>query len=385
VTEQWLHVATGIDKDDPSVFALCAHRHLEQGGYRPGAGYARYMRDSRLDPLPSELRRRREQGARELETGMSWVDGCPQAVGAEVAVAVDELSNVSYRVYQRADRRLGFDPSHDSVSAKMLSGEGDDVDRLDALAAVVSAFAWLADNDEEWEDSGYGNVPNYEPEYNAEKLIEVVNDRLLYARVNWSLEDGRLQERGNFVMHTEILRPATILLTDDPAFGQASAAYQSALTKLSKGEAEVALTEAATSLQEFFRALGVQGNSLSKQLDNAVNQKVISGADRGLMKPLNDWVNGDRSQRGNAHYHRTGDVSKADAWLMMHVVGAVMVRLSNRDPRDIVASREKREAEAARVLDEQARLQREAAQAEAAALESDPWWRQKTDGDATPF
>jgi hypothetical protein len=343
------------------------------------------VRDTRLDPLPSELRRRREQAATELDTGITWIDGCPVSVGAEIAAAVDELTNVSYRVYQRADRRLGFNASHNWVSERRLRGEDDDIDRLDALAAVVGAFVWLADNDEEWEDSGYSNRDNYEPTYDLDTLIEVLNDRLLHARVDWSFEDGRFQERGNFVMHSEVLRPATILLADDPAFVQASAAFQSALTKLSKGETEVALTEAATSLQEFFRALGVEGNSLSNQLDNAANQKVISGADRGLMKPLIDWVNGDRSQRGNAHYHRAGDVSKADAWLMMHVVGAVMVRLSNKEPRDIVAAREKREADAAAARDEQTRLEPEAAQAAAAAREPDPWERPGQYGDDTPF
>lgn len=343
------------------------------------------MRDTRLDPLPSELRRRREQAARELETGITWLDGCPPSVGAEITGAVNELSNVSYRVYERADRRLGFTPSHDSVSLKMLRGEGDDTDRLDAVAAVVGAFVWLANNDKEWEESGYGNIPNYEPEYDAQKFIEVLNDRLLHARVDWSFEDGRFQERGNYVLHSEVLRPATILLGDDPTFRTASDAFQSALTRLSKGEKDVALTQAATALQEFFRALGVEGNSVSDQLDKAQRAKVISGADRSLMKPLIDWVNADRSDRGNAHRHREGDVTKADAWLMMHVVAALMVRLSNKEPRDIVAAREKRDADALAAREEEARIEREAAQAAVAAREPDPWERPGQYGDDTPF
>lgn len=320
-----------------------------------------------------------------METGIAWLDGCPASVGAEIAAAVDELTNVSYRVYQRADRRLGFRASRDWVSERRLRGEDDDIARLDAVAAVVGAFVWLAENDDEWEDSGYSNRNNYEPTYDLDTLIEVLNDRLLHARVDWSFEDGRFQERGNFVMHSEVLRPATILLADDLTFVRASAAFQSALTKLTKGEADVALTEAATSLQEFFRALGVDGNSLSNQLDNAATQKVISGADRSLMKPLMDWVNADRSNRGNAHYHRAGDVTKADAWLMMHVVAALMVRLSNREPRDILAAREKREADAAAEREKQARVELEAAQAVVAAREPDPWGSPTQYGDDTPF
>lgn len=348
------------------------------------ARYAGDVRDTRLDPLPSEMRRRRAQAATELETGISWVDGCPTVVGVEVMVALESLTNVPTRVLASADRRLGIHRIETWASAEKLRGEGEDEQRLDALAAVVNAFVWLAEYDDEWEDSGYSNRANYEPEYDAEAFIDVVNDRLLHARVDWVFEDGRFQERGNYVMHSEVLRPATILLGDDPAFVLASAAFQSALTRLSKGETDVALTEAATSLQEFFRALGVEGNSISDQLDKAQRAKVITGADRSLMKPLIDWVNADRSDRGNAHRHRSGDVSKADAWLMMHVVGALMVRLSNREPRDIVAAREQREAENLAAREEQTRLSAEAARV--ATPQPDPW--EPTGGalgDDTPF
>lgn len=340
------------------------------------------MRDTRLDPLPSELRRRREQAAAEAQAGIEWIDGCPVTVGTEVLVALEELTNISHRVLQRADNRLGGTRPNSYLVADLLAGEGTDEDRLDALAAVVGAFVWLGHNDNELIDS-YSNRPDYAPEYSLDTFIEVVNDRLLHARVNWLFEDGRFQERGNSVMHSEVLRPATLLLGDDPAFSTASDAFQSALTRLSKGETDVALTQAATALQEFFRALGVNGgNSVSDQLDHAQRQNIISPVDRALMKPLIDWVNGDRSERGNAHRHREGDVSKADAWLMMHVVGAVMVRLSNREPRDIVAAREQREAAATAVREEQARVEREAA---VVIAPTDPWSQQGQYGDETPF
>ena len=293
--------------------------------------------------------------------------------------ALEILSNVHTRVLASADQRLGLRRRPNTwESAEILRGEGDDTTRLDALAAIVNAFVWLAETDEEWEDAGFSHQPDYEPTYDVETFVAVVNDRLLHARVDWLFEDGRFQERGNYVMHSEVLRPATVLLADDPAFIRASAAFQSALTRLSKGETDVALTEAATSLQEFFRALGVDGNSVSDQLNKAQQVKFISKADRSLMKPLIDWVNADRSERGNAHHHRAGDVSKADAWLMMHVVGALMVRLSNREPRDIIAAREQHEAQAA---EREAQEQREREAAEAATV-VEPWTRFESD---TPF
>lgn len=340
------------------------------------------MRDPRLDPLPSELRRRREQATAELETGVTWLDGCPASVGTEIVVALETFTNMPRRVLDLADKRLDEHNSNVWVSSTRLRGEGDDHERLDALAAVVNAFVWLSEHDDEREDSGFGNVPDLEPEYDHDAFIEVVNDRLLHARVIWLFEDGRFQERGNYLLHSEVLRPATILLGDDPAFGTASSAFQSALTRLSKGEMDVALTQAATSLQEFFRALGVEGNSVSDQLNGAQRQKVISPADWSLLKPLVGWVNADRSDRGNAHRHREGDVTKADAWLMMHVVGALMVRLSNREPRDIVAAREMRENAAAVAREEAVRLERDANAAVLRAQLADPWAKGPDD---TPF
>ncbi|MFF2486255.1 hypothetical protein ACFVSU_07650 [Microbacterium sp. NPDC058062] len=344
------------------------------------------MRDTRLDPLPSELRRRREQARWELENGIIWIDGCPTTVGVEVIAAVETFTNMPRRVLAMADQRLGEEDDRTWVSAERLRGQGDEETRLDALAAVVNAFVWLASHDDVPEDSGYGNRPDIEPEYDQAAFIALVNDRLLHARVDWLFEDGRFQERGNYVMHSEVLRPATILLGDDPVFKTASDAFQSALTRLSKGETDIALTQAATALQEFFRALDVEGNSVANQLDNAQRAKVISGADRSLMKPLIDWVNADRSDRGNAHRHREGDVTKADAWLMMHVVGALMVRLSNREPRDIIAAREKREADAERASNEAASLARESTGIDTPSRTSEPW-DAPTDryGDDTPF
>jgi hypothetical protein len=304
------------------------------------------------------MRRRREQAARELESGINWLDGCPAAVGVEIMAGLETFAKLRHRMLNMADKRLGAEDPRSWVSGDRLRGDGDDLARIDAAAAVVNAFVWLSDHDKELEDSGHGNRPDLIPEYNLDAFIDVVNERLLHGRVDWLFEDGRFQERGNYVLHSEVLRPATILLGDDPTFETASDAFQSALTRLSKGETDVALTQAATALQEFFRALGVEGNSVSDQLDKAQRAKVISGADRSLMKPLIDWVNADKSGRGNAHRHREGHVTKADAWLMMHVVAALMVRLSNKEPRDIVAAREKREADADAAREEQARLER---------------------------
>lgn len=40
-----------------------------------------------------------------------------------------------------------------------------------------------------------------------------------------------------------------------------------------------------------------------------------------------DWVSADRSERGEAH--KSGSDDRADAWLAVHVVGALILRLAD--------------------------------------------------------
>jgi hypothetical protein len=346
--------------------------------------------DNRFEPLPSELRRRKTLAEHEATMGLDLIDGCPVSVGRRVASALQILTDVPERVYAEADKRRGYAGDGSFIShpaEEVLGGEGGDTERLDVLAAVVYSFIWLAENDDEEVDSYNNYRSNSAPVYDAPKFIEVVNDILLHSRIDWAYEDDKFQERGNSVLHSEVVRPASILLDADPKFASASAGFQAALTRLSENKPDVAITDAASSVQEFFRALGVTGNSISNQLDNAQKAKVLSAYDRSLLKPIVDWVNSDRSDRGNAHRYRESDATKADAWLAVHVAGALMVRLSNEEPRDIIAAREKRMADAAAAKAEEERLAAETLAAEQAARSSmnDLWGTPSNYNDETPF
>jgi hypothetical protein len=346
--------------------------------------------DNRFEPLPSELRRRKTLAQHEANNGFDWIDGCPPAVVRNIASALEILTDVPYRVYHEATKRLGYASDgreFDHKAEETLKGSGDDSERLDVLAAVIYSYVWLAEHDDEEVDSHESYRSSTPPEYDAPKFIEVVNDILLHSRIDWAYEDDKFQERGNSVLHIEVVRPASILLDADPKFASASAGFQAALTRLSENKPDVAITDAASSVQEFFRALGVTGNSISNQLDNAQKAKVISAYDRSLLKPIVDWVNSDRSDRGNAHGYRESDATKADAWLAVHVAGALMVRLSNEEPRHIIAAREKRVADAAAAKAEEERLAAEKLASEQAARSSinDVWGTPSNYNDETPF
>lgn len=344
--------------------------------------------DNRFAPLPSELRLRKLLESREQQTGVQWSDSCPAPVGTKIRAALNMLTDVPERVLSEADRRRGYasDGAHFTCPAKeSLGGVGDDVERLDCVAAVVYAFVWLAENDgahvEAWNE--YGDNSWEPPRYDINEFVGVVNDILLHGRVEWMYQDDKFQERGNSVLHAEVIRPTTILLDSDPKFRKASSGFQTALNRLSDNKPDVAITDAVSAVQEFFRSLGIDGNSISDQLDAAARAKVISSSDKKILKPLVDWSNADRSTRGNAHHSREGDVSKADAWLALHVAGALIVRLSNQEPRDIVAAREKRDDEAKRAAEE--RLLRDAEAERTAAPPQGPWDKPYDFSADTPF
>lgn len=186
-----------------------------------------------------------------------------------------------------------------------------------------------------------------------------MNDRLLGGRVEWHFYDGRFIHAGNRVMHANVVEPASILLDSNPRFGKAASAFGAALDRLSEDENSVAITDAAVAVQEFFRALGVEGNSISDQVNAAQKLKLITEYDRHLLKPVVDWTNADRSKLGKPHYFRDGDISKADAWLMIHVAGALMVRLSGEEPRDLKRAKEWRVERARRTQDRKEMEKRE--------------------------
>lgn len=310
------------------------------------------MTDALYTPLPSELRRRRKLAEEEAAVGVRWYDGCPAYVGRKIHALVSHLAQIPGRVFDRADahRSIGSSPGlSDSIVAELLSGgqldDGLDDERLDAVAAVVYAYAWLSDNDRAWVMTRWDEeeLPTYRPE----EFIDAVNDILLAARIEWHFEDGRFTQRGNSVLHADVVKPASVLLDSDSRFGKASLAFQTAINRLSENHPDAAITDAGTAVQEFFRVLGASGNSLSDQLNAAQKAGIISAYDRTLLKPFTDWLNADRSTRGNAHHHNEGDVTKGDAWLAVHVAGALMVRLSNGDPRDAAAVRENKSREVA--------------------------------------
>jgi hypothetical protein len=255
-------------------------------------------------------------------------------VGRKVVGLLPFVTNDSRRVYELVDSLRAANNATGIVDPDSLSsllGHGEDYDRLDVIAAIYYALRILRTDQREQIslDSGYWASP----EYDSDAYATAVNDVLLMERVNWEFGGDRLIPRGNSVLHSDVVEPAMTIMLHDARFATASRSFQAALDALGENRPADAVTKAAASVQEYFRALGVTGNSLSDQLNFAQTHRVITRADRMLFKPYIDWANADRSDHGNAHFHRDGEVTRSDAWLAVHVLAAVMVRLAQGEPR----------------------------------------------------
>jgi len=145
-------------------------------------------------------------------------------------------------------------------------------------------------------------------------------------------DNSRLVPIDSHEMHNAVVAPTLYLLHSEPRFADAEIAYQKALKELRDRDAGDAITDAATALQDVLLALGCTGNALGPLLKSARSNGLLKGRDTPLTEAITktvDWVSATRGE-GEAH---TGnpDINMSDAWMVVHVVGALVIRLSETD------------------------------------------------------
>lgn len=123
-------------------------------------------------------------------------------------------------------------------------------------------------------------------------------------------------------LHEAVVIPALTLLGGDSRFADAELSYRNALKEIHTGNPEDAITDAATCLQVMLTSLGASGNTVSKCVSWGVNHGLLTGYD----EKIGAWVEAYRSHKGDAHNANPATV--ADAWLIVHVVGSLVVRLA---------------------------------------------------------
>jgi hypothetical protein len=169
-----------------------------------------------------------------------------------------------------------------------------------------------------------------------------LNEALNAHRVAFKMIEGEFVPFSGDPVYTATIEPAVRLLIDR-RFDGAQTAFRNALREIQNGKADDAITDAGTALQETLVALGCQGDVLGRLIQDARGRGLLAGHDEkltaGIMSFLN-WASADRSQTGDAH--KKSDATTSDAWLAVHVIGALILRLASNDPRVPSAARRRR-------------------------------------------
>lgn len=157
---------------------------------------------------------------------------------------------------------------------------------------------------------------------------QAVEDILAEERVSFDFVGGEMVPFASKELHEAVVEPTLRLLSGHKEMQSVEQAYQKALREVGAGDPSDAITDAATALQEFLVALGCDGNSLGPLLASARKKRLFGSHDYPLLEVMIkavDWVSADRNALGDAH--KAGAATRPDAWLTIHLVGAIIVRL----------------------------------------------------------
>ena len=166
------------------------------------------------------------------------------------------------------------------------------------------------------------------------QFADHVNLLLREYRVSYELIAVEMIPFASRELHVEVVAPTLTLLAGDDRWRGAESAYRKALEEIARGDAADAVTDAGTALQEALTALGASGNALGPLIKSARMRRLLAPHDGPLLDAIErtmNWVAADRSTTGDAHSSRPASID--DAWLIVHIVGALMLRLSKGGER----------------------------------------------------
>lgn len=153
-------------------------------------------------------------------------------------------------------------------------------------------------------------------------------------RISYELIDSEMIEFSSRELHQSVVVPTLQLLAGKPQLTKVESAYHDALGEISKGKPGDAITDAGRAMQELLTELGCEGNSLGPLIKSARAKGILAAHDSpmiGAVEKILSWISADRSEKGDAHI--SANVTIPDAWFIVHVVGAAILRLSYNELR----------------------------------------------------
>lgn len=294
------------------------------------------------EELYAERVRRKAQAERLASGEAQWTDQLDSRVRSKLSLAWEDLlghiafaqlgDEVEERIARRTLRSIGFTirtrdmpgGTSKATNEQLLSLIEAEHEALTILAEAAHGIAtpWL-------------DVLKSAPETFRKEVNRAFEAHLVAFHLH---HNSRLVPIESHEMHNAVVEPTLYLLHSQPHFASAEVAYQNALRELRDHESADAITDAAAALQDVLKALGCKGNVLGALLTSARSIGLLKGNDTPLTEAVvrsADWVAAKRNL-GEAH---TGDpdIDMSDAWMVVHVVGALIIRLSeaaNVQPRN---------------------------------------------------
>lgn len=294
------------------------------------------------EELYAERLRRQAQAAAVAAGQSQWTDQLNDKVRVKLSLAWDDLTehrafsqdygqleafierktlrSIGYTVGPR-DMRPGSSKATNEQLLSLIEAEHEALTFLAAEAPKSPTLPWAPKSPTPWLHVIAAAPETFRSEVN----------RILEAQiVAFSLhQNSRLIEIESHEMHNAVVAPTLYLLHSQPQFAAAENAYQKALGELRNRDPGDAITDAATALQDVLTALGCTGNTIGDLLKSTKNNGLVKGNDTPLTEAIGktiDWVAAKRNQ-GEAH-RGDPDIDMSDAWMVVHVVGALIIRLS---------------------------------------------------------
>lgn len=211
------------------------------------------------------------------------------------------------------------------VEAKNLQERADFITYLhegdsDEVATAIEAYWAALDSREYREESFEWGI--------QEGFATAINQILREDRLSFEFIKGEMVPFSSRSLHVDVVAP-TLRLVAQSGWERVEDAYQEALKQLAQGSAPNAITDAGTALQEALVKSGATGNALGPLIQSARGVGLLASHDAPMadaLKRVADWVSADRSISGDTHNSTSAEVE--DAWLIIHVVGALILRLS---------------------------------------------------------
>jgi hypothetical protein len=274
-------------------------------------------------PFFAERKRRSDRDAAEAVGEDFWTDKLDSTVRWKLRYVIEDAMQGDFEswrgVWKHAVRTLGVPTlvgrpaGGDDVTAALIDGSEETVFTILELCDIAAEVS---------RRQGYNGIGQNE-------YRDRVRSILREHRVKFDLIDGIVVPFESMEMHTAIVEPLVRLLHGSADWEAVEQAYRKALDELHTGTADDAITDAATALQEALGIYGCEGNTVSKRLKDAQSKGIFSPHDARLVAALRnvgEWVEADRSTLGDAH--SAGTIDREDGWLIVHIVGALILRLS---------------------------------------------------------